>query len=490
MTPEELGHLVNHLRSFAGENEWIEFKCNKDDPEQIGEYISALSNSAALHRQPRGYIVWGIEDQTRQIVGTKFSPRKKKIGGEGKVGNQELESWLLNHLTPGIEVVFHEGLVEGFSVLVFEVQAAFSYPVRFKENAFIRVGTYKKKLKDYPEKERKLWELFQQVSFETGIAKESLSGDQVLQYLDYIPYFQLVEKPAPDNGPAILEKLNSEGIIKKSALGLYAITNLGGILFARDLEQFGRLGRKALRVIIYQGSGRINEARERQFNKGYAAGFADILQYISDQLPASEVIGQALRKVVRVYPEVAIRELLANALIHQDFTLTGCGPMVEIFDSRIEISNPGLPLIDTLRFIDEPPNSRNEGLARFMRRLNLCEERGIGIDKVISSVELFQLPPPDFRTTQRSTVTVLFAPRKFTEMGREDRVRACYQHACLQHVIGFQMSNNSLRKRLGISDSNYPVASRIIKDAIERKLIKLSGEQKSKKTIGYEPFWA
>ena len=164
--------------------------------------------------------------------------------------------------------------------------------------------------------------------------------------------------------------------------------------------------------------------------------------------------------------------------------------MVEIFDSRIEISNPGLPLIDTLRFIDEPPNSRNEGLAKFMRRLNLCEERGIGIDKVISSVELFQLPPPDFRVTQRSMVTVLFAPKQLVDMGKEDRVRACYQHACLQHIIGSQMSNNSLRKRLGISDSNYPMASRIIKDTIERNLIKVSGEQKSKKTVGYVPFWA
>src|SRR3990167_2914804 len=344
MTPDELSHLIKNLTSH-GESEWVEFKYNKADSEQIGEYISALSNSAALHRQPRGYIIWGVDDGTRQIVGTKFSPKKKKIGGEGKAANQELESWLINHLIPGIEVIFHEGLVEEVPVVVFEIQAAFSHPVRFKENEFIRIGTYKKKLKEYPEKERKLWELFQQGSFGEGIAKESLSGDQVLQELDYMPYFQLMEKPAPDNGPAILEKLNSEGIIKKNTSGLYSITNIGAVLFARDLEKFGRLGRKALRVIVYQGPGRISEARERQFNKGYAADFGDILQYISDQLPASEVIGQALRKVVRVYPEVAIRELLANALIHQDFTLTGCGPMVEIFDSRIEISNPGLPLI-------------------------------------------------------------------------------------------------------------------------------------------------
>src|ERR1700722_7444665 len=120
-------------------------------------------------------------------------------------------------------------------------------------------------------------------------------------------------------------------------------------------------------------------------------------------LPRSEEIGQALRREVRVYPEIAIRELVANALIHQDFNLTGNGPTVEIFDNRIEITNPGTPLIDPLRFIDEPPRSRNEELASLMCRMNICEERGSGIDKVIFQIELYQLPPPDFRVTHGST---------------------------------------------------------------------------------------
>jgi predicted HTH transcriptional regulator len=484
MLPNDLTHLIKNLISH-GENEWIEFKYNNNDPELIGEYVSALSNAAALHRQPRGYIVWGIDDCTHQIVGTKFSPKKKKIGG------QELESWLLYHLTSEIEVIFLEGLVEGFSVVVIEIQAAFSHPVRFKENAFIRVGTHKKKLKDYPEKERKLWEIFQLGSFEEGIAKDSLSDEQVLQDLDYVSYFRLMEKSAPDNRLAILDRLNSEGIIKRSASGLYAITNIGAILFANDLEKFGRLGRKALRVIVYQDSSRINGIRERQFNKGYAAAFTDVLQYISDQLPASEVIGQALRKTVRIYPEIAIRELLANALIHQDFTLGGCCPIVEIFDNRIEISNPGLPLLDTLRFIDEPPRSRNELLAGFMRRLNICEQRGSGVDKAVFEVELFQLPPLDFRVTSSSMIAILYGPRQFEQMDSNERSRACYQHSCLQYVSDKKMTNETLRTRLGIKSSSYSLASRIIRDAIKAKLIKPYGDEVSAgKGASYLPFWA
>ncbi len=314
----------------------------------------------------------------------------------------------------------------------------------------------------------------------------------VLQELDYLSYFRLTEQTPPDNRLSIIDRLKSEGIIKEIVLGRYAITNVGAILFANDLERFGRLGRKPLRVVSYPESSRISAIKEHLFKKGYAAAFTEIIEYINDQLPRSEIIGEALRKEVRVYPEIAIRELVANALIHQDFAINGNGPMVEIFNNRIEITNPGQPLIDTLRFIDEPPRSRNETLARFMRRLKICEERGSGIDKVIFYIELFQLPPPDFRVTGASTVTILFSPVKLTEMSKEDKIRACYQHACLQWVSNAQMSNCSLRKRLGIKDSNYPMASRIIKDSINSDRIKpyAYGSQTSKKNSRYVPYWS
>jgi predicted HTH transcriptional regulator len=110
--------------------------------------------------------------------------------------------------------------------------------------------------------------------------------------------------------------------------------------------------------------------REQVGTKGYATGFEGVVRYINEQLPSNEVLGQAFRREFRMYPEVAIRELVANALIHQDFTVTGDGPKIEIFSDRVEITNPGRPLIDTLRFVDEPPQSRNEALASLMRRMH------------------------------------------------------------------------------------------------------------------------
>jgi predicted HTH transcriptional regulator len=362
--------------------------------------------------------------------------------------------------------------------------------VRFKGIEYIRVGSYKKKLHEHPEKERDLWRLFERTLFEDGIAKEEASEDDVLSLLDYTSYFRLMKQRLPDNRAVILERLSKEGIICAATGGGYDVTNVGAILFANALTPFGRLSRKGLRVIIYSGTNRVGAIKEQTGDKGYAVGFENAVRYINDQLPQNEQIGQALRQEVRMYPEIAIRELVANALIHQDFSITGAGPMVEIFSDRMEISNPGVPLIDTLRFIDEPPRSRNEKLAALMRRMNICEERGSGIDKVIFEVEVFQLPAPDFRVAGENTIALLYGPRKFAQMDRAERVRACYQHACLLYVSGKRLSNASLRKRLGIEDSNYPMASRIIRDAIDARLVKAHGEGRSRRDATYVPFWA
>jgi predicted HTH transcriptional regulator len=165
-------------------------------------------------------------------------------------------------------------------------------------------------------------------------------------------------------------------------------TSLGAILFAKCLDAFHALRRKAVRVIHYRGLGRTEALKEHVVSKGYVSGFEGLIEYVNGLLPANEVIEQALRKSMLVFPELAVRELTANALIHQDFFVMGSGPTVEVFDDRIEFTNPGEPLVDTQRFVDTPPKSRNEALASLMRRVRICEERGSGIDKVVSQVEV------------------------------------------------------------------------------------------------------
>ncbi|HEV7503396.1 MAG TPA: ATP-binding protein [Thermoanaerobaculia bacterium] len=486
MTTESTTQLLLRLASLPYETEWVELKRDNADPGEIGEYLSAISNSAALHGKEAGFIAWGITDGAHELVGTGFRPRGSRVGSE------ELESWLARLLTPRINFKIHEVEWEGRTFVLFEVPAAAHTPVRFKESEFVRVGSYKKKLRDYPEKERELWaSLSGKPPFEQGLARASIPSDEVLALLDYPSYLDLTGQRLPEARESVLAKLVSEKFILAAGDDRYGITNLGAILLARDLQAFEHLRRKAVRVVLYSGANRVETVREQAGRKGYAPGFAKLVSFINDSVPRNEVIGQALRAEVRMYPEIAIRELVANALIHQDFTATGTGPMVEIFEDRIEITNPGVPLIDTQRFLDAPPQSRNDLLASFMRRIHICEERGSGIDKVIDSVESFQLPAPDFSVAHQHTRAILFAYKRLNDMSRADRVRACYQHAGLQHVSNRQMTNASLRRRFSIKDENYSIASRIIAETLDNGLIKPHDpENRSRKHARYVPFWA
>jgi predicted HTH transcriptional regulator len=481
---EYLLSLLSELCKLPRETEWVEFKHNNDNPEEIGEYLSALANAASLAGKVHSYLVWGVANDTQEIIGTSFDPAK------AKVGNEELESWLLRLLTPKINFRFYPFQAGSKPVVLLEIGAAFRHPVQFKGTEYIRVGSYKKKLKDFPEKERDLWRVFDRVPFEREIAAENVTTDEVLKLLDYPAYFDLLSLPLPEGREGILAALAADEMIAPGKGGKWNITNLGAVLFAKRLADFRPLRRKAVRVVLYKGEGRVETIREQEGAKGYATGFEGLIGFVTNLLPSNEVIGQALRKEVPMFPDLAIRELVANAIIHQDFHLTGTGPMVEIFSNRMEITNPGLPLVKTDRFLDTPPKSRNEAMASFMRRIGVCEERGSGVDKVVFQTELYQLPAPLFETTDEHTRAVLFAHREFRAMDKEDRIRACYLHACLRYVQRDFMTNTTLRERFGIEEKNSSMASRIIRDTIEADLIRCHDDTVGSKARKYLPWWA
>lgn len=476
--------IVQELRRLPTETEWVEFKHNKVDAEEIGQYLSALSNSAALVGKVKAYLIWGIEDGSHDIIGTTFKPR------ESKVGDEEVENWLLRHLSPKIKFNFYDLTIEGESVVLLEIDAAFRHPVQFKNIEYVRIGSYLKKLKDFPEKERELWRIFDETPFERGIAQENLLEEDALSLIDYPSYFSLLNIPLPDSRNRIVKALESEEMLSLGGNGKWNITNLGAILFARDIAKFSSLRRKAIRVIQYKGENRIETIREQVGSKGYACGFEGLIDFLNTVLPSNEVIGKALRKDVPMFPDIAIRELVANALIHQDFYLTGTATMIEIFSNRVEITNPGRPLVKTDRFLDSPPKSRNEALASFMRRIGVCEERGSGVDKVIFETEFYQLPAPLFEETDEHTRSVLFEHKDFEDMGKEDRVRACYLHACLQYVQRKYMTNKSLRERFGLEESKTAQVTRVINATLESELVKKIGVSEARKDAKYVPYWS
>lgn len=479
MTINELKELISN--NF--ENEWVEYKVNDVNPVQIGEYISALSNSACLHQKDYGYLVFGVENITRKIIGTNFQPKSTKVG------NEELENWLATQLKPRVDFKIYEINLDTNNIIVFKIDATIDTPIKFRGEEFIRIGSYKKKLSEFPEKARKIWNKSKNKKFENDIVLDNLTEDEVLSLLDYSTLFDLLNQPLPSNKTAIIEKLVQEKIILKSKK--YAISNLGAILFSKDINKFDNLSRKAVRVIVYKSIDRTQTEKEQLGKKGYANGFEGLVDFISNILPSNEIIVKAIREQTKLYPLLAIRELVANALIHQDFEVSGSSPMIEIFSDRIEITNPGRPLINVLRFIDHNPQSRNEQLARFMRRIGICEERGSGIDKVIFQYEFYQLPAPEFIAGDNFTRVILYSPKKLKNMDRKDKIRACYQHCCLKYVSGSSMTNQSLRERFNVEEKNYPMISRIISDSIQEGLIKESDpNNKSKKYAKYIPIWA
>ncbi len=480
-----INSIIEESRKYLYEQPWIELKHNNYDPQEIGEYISALSNTAALFNQEHAFLIWGIDDCTHDIIGTSFIPQ------ETKVGNQGLELWISTQLDPQVQFYFHTTEIEGKPLVLLEIARAHSVPVKFKSIDYIRIDSYKKKLKDYPDTERELWAIFSKKPFESMIAMENVAGDFVLRELDYSAYFELLSQDLPSDKAKILKALLDDRMIVKAETGSYNITNLGAILFAKRLSDFPSLVRKAVRVIKYEGSGRSDAAsREQVGGKGYACGFEGLITYITNLIPNNEIMGKALRKVVPMYPDIAIRELVANCLIHQNFFMQGTSPLIEIFTDRMEITNPGSPLIDKARFVDHPPVSRNEQLASFMRRIGVCEERGSGFDKVVSGTEAYQLPAPEVEIYNDFTKVTLFAHKEYSQMSKEDRFRACYLHACLKRVNREYMTNASLRERFNVDKKNTSMISRLLSEMCAEGLIYVSPDSTSDKNRKYLPYWA
>ena len=477
-------NLVKALCRPGGEKEWVEYKLNNADPEEIGQYISALANAAALSDQPFGYLFWGIEDGTGKPVGTNFNPNT------AKKGNEPLENWLLRLLNPRTYFKFHAVDVDSKRIVIAEIGRATNVPVRFMGLDYVRVGAVKKPLRDAPERERSLWRVFDRTPFESRTLYEGLNTDEVLRLLDYQVYFDLLDIAVPQTSDRIVATLSRDKMIQRNVADSWDVLNLGAILLARNLEDFPTLKRKAVRVIQYPGEGRIETTREQVGKMGYAAGFEGLIDYINILLPSNEVVGKALRETIPLFPSIAIRELVANMLIHQDFSISGTGPMVEIFTDRIEITNPGEPLIATDRFVDAPPQSRNEAVAALMRRFGICEERGSGIDKVISAIEISQLPAPLFETPPSATRSVMYVYKDLKDMSRADRMRAVYLHACLRYVMREKTTNATLRQRFGIDSRNAAVVSRLLSEVVEAGMIAIEDPMAGRRSRSYLPFWA
>lgn len=467
-TPEQ----IDLWRQLPSEQQRLEFKEAKAqfDNQKLYRYCVAIANEGG------GVLVLGVADKVpRAVVGTQA----------------------FNDPVAMAEKLFQ---AVGFRVEIEEVAhpdgrvVVFHIPSRPRGTAYHLDGAYLMRSGGglVPMSEDRLRAIFAegQPDWVEQIAVDGLDAQQVVELLDVQTYFELLKLPFPSDRAGIVKRLVEERLVDGSENG-YAIRRLGALLLARRLPDFpSDLSRKAPRVVVYAGTSKLETKLDQTGAKGYAVGFQGLVEFVMGQLPQNEVIEDALRKEVKLVPEVAIRELVANALIHQDLSIGGASVMVEIYSNRVEISNPGEPIVPVERFIDGY-QSRNERLADLMRRMRICEEKSSGIDKVVGAAEVYQLPAPDFRAGHRRTVVTIFGPRPFEKMDRDDRVRACYQHCVLRWVMRERMTNQSLRERFHLPENKSATVSQVISATIDAELIKPDEKVgSSRKLARYLPIWA
>lgn len=467
ITPEQ----IDLWRSSASETQNLEFKEAKSqyDTKKLCRYCVAIANEGG------GHLVLGVADKPpRSVVDTRAFADTQDIA-------EKLFQWL--GFRVDVEAVAHP---DG-RVIVFII------PGRPRGTAYHYDGAYLMRSGEelVPMSEDQLRRIFAegQPDWLEFPAVKDVSAQDVVQLLDTQTFFDLLRLPYPTDQAGVLTRLQDERLIERSTSG-FDILNIGAVLLAKSLRSFPSISRKGARVIVYAGESKMQTVSDQTGEKGYAVGFTGLVQYMMGKLPQNEVIEGAIRKEVKLVPEVVVRELLANALIHQDFEMKGASPTVEVFSNRVEISNPGEPIVPVERFIDGY-QSRNERLADLMRRFGICEEKSSGIDRVIEAAELMQLPAPEFLTGHKRTIVVIHGPRSFHDMNGSDRVRACYQHCVLQYVLRRQMTNQSLRQRFGLPEGSSNTVSQIITATIEQKLIKNDpNAPDSRRYARYIPAWA
>ena len=463
---------------------WVEFKHNNCQPTMIGEDISALANSATLNDRDYAYLIWGVDDGSHEIVGTKVRLQLEKKG------EQELENWLRYLLSQNADFEFYDTEVDGKHVELIRIHKALNEPVAFQKIDYIRSDSYTKKLNEFPTFRAQLWDKLRHSLFEDVRVKIDQRYEDIIRLLQVDAYFTLLKIPQPTEKDAVIHYLNEDRIIRKQDNGLYSITNLGALLFAKDLNEFARLGRKSMRVVQYKGKNRLLLQKEESFVQGYAVCFENIVRYVNALLPSNEDVNTVQLSTISKFPLPSIREAIANSLIHQDLYITGAAPVVEIFENRVEVTNPGTPLVDVLRIIDNPPKSRNEKLASLMRRLKMCEELGRGWDRMVLACEAQFLPAPHIDVFQDSTKVTLFSKIEFSNIPMEEKLWSCYLHACLMYVQGEVLTNKSLRDRFGVKETSAGSISRLIKESGREKLIKPIDPDTAKRYMKYIPIWA
>ncbi|MBR3674236.1 MAG: putative DNA binding domain-containing protein [Clostridia bacterium] len=355
-----LKNLVLDLCKETNEQEWFEFKENWFQPDKLGEYVSALSNAAAFHHKKYAYFIWGIEDKTHKVVGTTFNQYCD-------YNNEPFQNFLARNLNPSINFSFEEILINKKRIVVLIIPSAKEIPTAFKEKRFIRIGSAKSNLKDYPKREIQLFKI---LSSKDDDIQSIPSKYQNLTFTKLFGYY---------GSKGIV--LNKNTFIKN--LGLKTDENEFNLLaqLLSDNSHF------PLRVSIFEGKTKgSNLFSVREFgNNCLLYTLEDILRYgdVLNLIQADEKDRIVERKEVALFDSKAFREAVINAILHNKW-VEGNEPMISVFSDRIEILSRGtLPPTQTMEgFFLGQSIPVNEKLSEIFLQLHISEKSGRGVPKI------------------------------------------------------------------------------------------------------------
>ncbi len=449
--------------------------------EKLSKHLSAFANLPG-----GGFLVYGIDDHGK-VIG---------VGSEGEIKNitSSLSNVARHNLKPEIKIEFVKFKHSGRLLLAAYIHESVQKPVSLKnkglEFSYIRVAGNTRQMSE-PELRAAMLSS-RMLRYEELPAVLPISNQS--KWVDLFDFSEFVKRTNPtpiNNKEALNEHLFHHKLLLKTK-GKYLPTNLCVLLCAEDFRAFPGYEKFAIRITEYDGSSKISSKRDIFFNQGYSLTLDDAVSKISSLLSHRESIKKASRINESLVPEIAIRELLANAIIHRDYTQNNGFVTVDIFSDRIEITNPGglLPEISSDRLIDHPSKTRNEVLADIMRKTHFAEEKGSGYDKVVNSIEINVLPPIKWRLEQDYFCVILYMPKKFSETEKEERIEAVFQHSCLNLVSNKRTANKSIRHRFAFGDHEQTKTLRLIQDCLKAGRIKCANSKDLRRDWHYLPYFA
>ena len=488
MSDEAMVELLLSLAQLPEETEWLEFKTDNSDATAVARDISALANSAAYSGRSCAYKIWGIDDQSRELVGTSFRPLSQKVKG-----NQLLPIWLKRVLSPNATYEFSETHHSGRRFVILTVWAAVRQPVTYDGVAYIREGSSTTRLESASEREVVLWQRLQTRDFESLAAKQDVPAEDLGGLLAVDAFYSALARRVPSDFEEVCKDLVAQELVVRQDNGRYTITNLGALLIARRLTDFPALRRRQLRVVRFEGASRTSIIEDRFFDEGYVLSLPKAEAHIMSVTPAREELDGMFRRVRTAFPQAAVRELLSNTVIHQDLANTMQYPEVHIFADRLEFTNPGTLLVPEDRILNALPKTRNGRLVDMLRLMDLCEEEGTGWDLTIEACEEAHLLSPEIRSVEGEGTTVtLFCGGGFDRMTKRQRMEAVYWHACLAYARRSAINNQSVRERFGLDGSQRSrlAVSRLIRECCEQGLIKDEDPDAGTRYRRYVPAWS